>query len=72
AETVVKAYMSGRPTVVLVDGEEDLLALPLLYHLRERDVLLYGQPGRGCVIVRGGGDVKKLVEDVVGEASSRT
>jgi uncharacterized protein (UPF0218 family) len=72
AEAVVKAYRSGRPTLVLVDGEEDLLALPLLYHLGDRDALLYGQPGRGCVVVRGGVDVRRLVEDVVGEATRQT
>ncbi|MFP3219827.1 MAG: DUF359 domain-containing protein [Candidatus Marsarchaeota archaeon] len=38
---------------VRVEGEEDLLALPLIAYLEPRARVLYGQPGQGVVLVTG-------------------
>ncbi len=48
-----------RGGVVLVDGEEDLLALAALLYAEEGDVIVYGQPGLGVVAIK--------VDDVVKE-----
>jgi uncharacterized protein (UPF0218 family) len=37
---------------VVVDGEEDMLALPLFYILPIGSIVLYGQPLEGMVVVR--------------------
>jgi hypothetical protein len=37
---------------VLVEGEEDLLALPLFAMAPDGSVVLYGQPLEGLVVVR--------------------
>jgi len=40
------------PVRVLVDGEEDLLALPLFAMVPKGSVVLYGQPLEGLVVVK--------------------
>ena len=37
--------------VIIVDGEEDLLALPAIVHAPEGSIVYYGQPGEGLVEV---------------------
>jgi hypothetical protein len=39
------------PVKVIVDGEEDLLALPIITIAPEKAVVLYGQPLEGMVVV---------------------
>ncbi len=42
---------NGR-VLVEVKGEEDLLVLPILLFSKNNDIVLYGQPGKGLVVVR--------------------
>ena len=42
--------MSG-PVKVVVDGEEDMLALPIISIAQQKTVVLYGQPLEGIVVV---------------------
>ncbi len=42
-----------RGGALFVDGEEDLFALPFAL-LAEKEIVLYGQPGLGCVFVEKG------------------
>ncbi|HXG07673.1 MAG TPA: GTP-dependent dephospho-CoA kinase family protein [Nitrososphaera sp.] len=46
------ALASKSPVRILIDGEEDLLALPLFVMAPEGSVVLYGQPLEGLVVVR--------------------
>lgn len=39
-------------TVIIVDGEEDLLALPAIIHAPAGSMVYYGQPSKGLVEVR--------------------
>ncbi len=53
AVAVLEQALNSKPPVrVLVDGEEDLLALPLFAMLPKGSVVLYGQPLEGLVVVR--------------------
>ena len=36
---------------ILIDGEEDLTALAFILNAGEKDVIVYGQPGKGIVVV---------------------
>jgi uncharacterized protein (UPF0218 family) len=47
---------------VLIDGEEDLTALAFMLAAREGDIVIYGQPGRGMVVVRPDESVKKRIK----------
>jgi uncharacterized protein (UPF0218 family) len=48
-EIALKARSRGR---IIVEGEEDLLALPLIYLLPTNSVVMYGQPLEGIVAVK--------------------
>ncbi|MDH3617620.1 MAG: GTP-dependent dephospho-CoA kinase family protein [Nitrosopumilus sp.] len=50
-ETIKKAFGSQTPVRITVNGEEDLLVIPVCIHAPENSVVLYGQPNEGLVIV---------------------
>ncbi|AIF83768.1 hypothetical protein NTE_01707 [Candidatus Nitrososphaera evergladensis SR1] len=47
-----KALVEKKPVLVVVEGEEDLLALPVFAMALENSVVLYGQPLEGMVAVK--------------------
>jgi uncharacterized protein (UPF0218 family) len=47
-----EAIKAKPPIMVIVEGEEDLLALPVFAISPEGSVVLYGQPLEGLVVVR--------------------
>jgi len=47
----IKKAMKERDTVILVDGEEDLLALPCIEESPDGAIVLYGQPNEGLVAI---------------------
>lgn len=49
---IEEAFRGKKPARVLVDGEEDLLAIPAVVFAPISAIVLYGQPGVGIVIVR--------------------
>jgi uncharacterized protein (UPF0218 family) len=46
-----QAFKMPRPVKVIVDGEEDMLALPIISIAPQETFVLYGQPLEGMVIV---------------------
>jgi uncharacterized protein (UPF0218 family) len=50
-ETIKQAFVSQTPVRITVNGEEDLLVIPVCIHAPENSVVLYGQPNEGLVIV---------------------
>ena len=51
-ETIKKAFASQTPVRITVNGEEDLLVLPVCIYAPENSVVMYGQPNEGLVIVK--------------------
>jgi len=51
-EAVRSALEGVKPARVLIDGEEDLLAIPAIEAAPVGSSLYYGQPGEGVVMVR--------------------
>ena len=49
-DTIKKAFKSKTPVRILVDGEEDLLVLPVCIFAPENSIVMYGQPNEGLVI----------------------
>lgn len=47
----IKRAMKDDDAVILVDGEEDLLALPSIVESPNNSLVLYGQPSQGLVVV---------------------
>lgn len=48
---IKKALSSPTPVRLVVNGEEDLLVLPVCIQAPENSVVMYGQPNEGLVIV---------------------
>jgi len=65
AWAIVGSAVREGDTLVLVDGEEDLLALLAIALGPEGAIVIYGQPGRGVVLVEVGEDSKKSVRDII-------
>ena len=51
-ETIKKAFISQAPVRIIVNGEEDLLVIPVCIYAPENSVVMYGQPNEGLVIVK--------------------
>jgi GTP-dependent dephospho-CoA kinase len=58
-----KAFGMTLPVRIVVNGEEDLLVLPVMIYAPDNSFVLYGQPNEGLVIV-------KLTEEVRNKAKS--
>ena len=53
AYQAIREVLAGtRATHLLVNGEEDLLVLPAIIEGKQGDLVIYGQPNEGMVIVR--------------------
>ena len=50
-EIIKKAFEMTPPIRFTVNGEEDLLVLPVCFHAPKNSVVLYGQPNKGLVLV---------------------
>lgn len=62
----MRAGLAGEsPTTVLVDGEEDLAALPAVLLVPEGGSVVYGQPGEGMVLVAVDADAKAHVRGLL-------
>jgi uncharacterized protein (UPF0218 family) len=59
------ALRISSPVRIIVDGEEDLLALPLLSIIPEGSILMYGQPYEGLVVVKINSKVRKKAKDLM-------
>jgi uncharacterized protein (UPF0218 family) len=65
-ETIKKA-MKDNEALIVVEGEEDLLALPCIVESPDNCLVLYGQPSKGLVVV----DTNSKVKDEAGLILSR-
>ena len=63
-EALYSAY-SMRPSLVLVEGEEDLAVLPLILILPDSAVILYGQPNEGVVFCEVDSALRKKAEELL-------
>ncbi|MEM2139629.1 MAG: GTP-dependent dephospho-CoA kinase family protein [Nitrososphaera sp.] len=59
------ALVEKKPVRVLVDGEEDMLALPLFVMAPLGSVVLYGQPLEGLVVVEITAAKRKQAKDLM-------
>lgn len=70
AETLKMALSEKRPVRVVVDGEEDLLALPLFVFAPLGAAVLYGQPLEGLVVVKMTAAKRKQAKDLMDRISA--
>lgn len=51
-DIIKKAFTMKSPVRISVNGEEDLLVIPVCVYAPENAIILYGQPNEGLVIVK--------------------
>jgi len=64
-EVIQKAFSSELPVRITVDGEEDLLVLPVCMSAPENSVVMYGQPNEGLVIVHITPEIRAKVQKIL-------
>jgi len=55
------------PSILLVEGEEDLLALSAILSSPLKSIIVYGQPGEGAVLVRVTSELKEKARKIIEE-----
>jgi uncharacterized protein (UPF0218 family) len=65
---IKKILLQGEKAIIFIDGEEDLLALPVFSLAPVGSIVLYGQPLEGMVIVKVNDEIKikstNLIENI--------
>jgi len=64
-QVIQKAFSSELPVRITVDGEEDLLVLPVCIFAPENSVVMYGQPNEGLVIVHITPEIRAKVQKIL-------
>ena len=64
-QTIQKAFSSDPPIRIIVDGEEDLLVIPVCIAAPENSVVMYGQPNEGLVIVQVTPEIRAKVQKIL-------
>lgn len=64
---ISEAINSDRTVRVLVDGEEDLLAIVAVLVAPENSIVIYGQPNEGAVIINVGEESKQKMREILGK-----
>ncbi len=68
-DVIKNAFQKNPPVRIVVDGEEDLLVLPVVKYAPENSIVLYGQPNEGLVIVTVDMETRKRAESVLSQMS---
>ena len=64
-QVIQKAFSCESPVRITVDGEEDLLVIPVCIHAPENSIVMYGQPNEGLVIIRVTPEIKAKVQKLL-------
>jgi len=64
-QVIQKAFSSEPPVRITVDGEEDLLVIPVCIYAPENSVVMYGQPNEGLVIVHITPEIQAKVQKIL-------
>ncbi len=59
---IATAYAENKKTLIEVDGEEDLAALPAIYLAPENTTVIYGLRNKGMVVVEVGKEERRMVK----------
>ena len=64
-QVIRKAFSCEPPVRITVDGEEDLLVIPVCIYAPENSVVMYGQPNEGLVIVTITPEIRAKVQKIL-------
>ncbi len=60
----IREALKDREALILVDGEEDLLAIPAVLESPDNALVVYGQPSEGLVVVAASAEKKTEVRKI--------
>ena len=66
---IQKALKMTAPVRIVVNGEEDLLVLPVAVYAPDNSVILYGQPNEGLVLVRLTEEIRNRAKSIMNSMS---
>ncbi|WP_435177607.1 GTP-dependent dephospho-CoA kinase family protein [Halorussus sp. AFM4] len=72
AAALREALADPEPTILVVDGEEDLVALPAIAAAPPGASVVYGQPDEGMVLAAVTGESKERMRDLLGRMDGDT
>lgn len=61
--TIKRLLSSPGPSILYVEGEEDLLSLPVILHSPDGSFVIYGIPGKGMALVMVNKEIKKKASE---------
>jgi uncharacterized protein (UPF0218 family) len=64
-KVIDRALKGNRKIEIIVDGEEDLLGIPVVLLAPKGSLMLYGQPREGIVIVNVNDEITRYAESIV-------
>jgi len=64
-QVIQKAFSCKPPVRIIVNGEEDLLVLPVCIFAPENSVVMYGQPNEGLVIIHITPEIRAKVQKIL-------
>lgn len=68
----LRESIEKKDSLLIIEGEEDLLTLPAILLAPNRSIVVYGQPNEGMVIVRVNpekkAETKKIIDSMIAEA----
>lgn len=63
--TIKQAFAMATPVRIIVNGEEDLLVLPVALYAPDNSVVLYGQPNEGLVLVQVTEEIRNKAKSIM-------
>ena len=63
--TIKDALKTKPPVQIMVNGEEDLLVIPVCVYAPQNAIILYGQPNEGLVIVKITQEIRNKTQELL-------
>lgn len=64
-DTIKDALKTKSPVQIMVNGEEDLLVIPVCVYAPQNAIILYGQPNEGLVIVKITQEIRNKTQELL-------
>ena len=64
-DLIKNAFLSTSPVRIIVNGEEDLLVIPVCIYGPQNAVVFYGQPNKGLVIVKVTAEIRNKTQNLL-------
>ena len=62
---IKQSFGMDKPVRIIVQGEEDLLVLPVVLFAPEKSIVMYGQPNEGLVIVKINEEIRNKAKSIM-------